>query len=168
MTPSLDPASLAAIPLSFASVSIGCKPSHTLPAKIDALAKAGFRGIELGFPDLQTFASLFLDKSVGEHDYDNLVRAAEEVKRMCEQKGVEIMLVQPFANFEGWLETSPERREAWKRANGWLRILIASGCETLQVRIHLCLLLYTGGLGCVNIGFATMGLVRYDVYAAHR
>jgi len=129
----LDPSTLSSIPTSFATVSIGYSDKHTLPLKLHALSTAGFKGIELGFPDLVAFASQRLNKSVAEKDFDDLVKAAEEVKRICQKEGLQIMLLQPFANYEGWKEGSDEQKEAWERVEGWLRILIATGCETLQV-----------------------------------
>lgn len=131
--PSLDTSTLSSIPTSFATVSIGCSESHTLPLKLSALARAGFTGIELGFPDLLSFASQHLKKDVGNKDFDDLVEAAKEVKKLCEKEKLTIMLLQPFANFEGWKEGSDGRKDAWERVEGWLRILEVTGCETLQV-----------------------------------
>ena len=140
-TPSTLPAitkdSLTDIPLSYASVSIGCKPSHTLPKKLDAIATAGFQAIELGFPDLLSFANQNLrdgkPDAIGAYDYDDLCTAAKEVKTMCDAKGLKILILQPFANFEGWPEDSPERKDAFTRAEGWMRIMEACGTGLLQV-----------------------------------
>ncbi|KAF2769886.1 putative 4-hydroxyphenylpyruvate dioxygenase [Teratosphaeria nubilosa] len=132
---------LEKIPISFASVSIGYSSEHTLPKKLDAIAAAGFRGIELGFPDLQAFATKHLrpqqqdessPKEVAADDYDSLVSVAKLVRSMCDAKGLKIMLLQPFANFEGWADGSPEKEEAWSRVKGWVRIMEAAGIETLQ------------------------------------
>jgi sugar phosphate isomerase/epimerase len=128
----LNPASLKSIPVSFATVSIG-KPTDPLPGKLSALASAGFTGIELGFPDLLTFASSHHGHEVGPKDFDDLVTAANEVKKLCDEKSLKIMLLQPFSNFEGWEEGSDEKKDAWERAEGWIRILEATDCETLQV-----------------------------------
>jgi len=133
----LDASTLSSIPTSFATVSIGYSDKHTLPRKLHALSSAGFKGIELGFPDLVSFASQHLNKSVAEKDFDDLVAAAEEVKKICQKEGLEIMLLQPFANYEGWPEGSDEQKEAWERVEGWLRVLNATGCKTLQVREKL-------------------------------
>lgn len=129
----LDPSSLSSIPTSFASVSIGYEEKHTLPLKLQVLSSAGFKGIELGFPDLVAFASQHLNKEVTPKDFDDLVTAAEEVKKICQKEGLEIMLLQPFSNYEGWKEGSEEQKEAWERVEGWLRVLDATGCKTLQV-----------------------------------
>lgn len=121
------------IPLSLATVSIGCDASHTLPKKLNAIALAGFKGIELGFPDLVSFAGEHLRYEVGAYEYDALVTAAKVVKAMCDAKKLEVMLLQPFANFEGWKEGTKEREDAFTRLHGWIKVMKAVGCETLQV-----------------------------------
>ncbi|KAL1304631.1 hypothetical protein AAFC00_003595 [Neodothiora populina] len=129
----LTHASLESIPTSFATVSVGCKDDHTLPRKLDTIAAAGFTGIELGFPDLLSFASMHLRHEVGPYDYDDLYSAAKVVKAQTDAKNLKVMLLQPFANFEGWPQGSEERKDAFKRAEGWVRIMEAVGCDTLQV-----------------------------------
>ncbi|KAK3068550.1 hypothetical protein LTR53_013793 [Teratosphaeriaceae sp. CCFEE 6253] len=132
--PTMD--ELSDIPLSYASVSIGYAKEHTLPKKLDAIAAAGFQAIELGFPDLLAFANQQqADEAseIKEDDYDGLCTAAEEVKKLCEAKKLKILILQPFSNFEGWPEDSPERAAAWKRAEGWVRIMEAAGTDMLQV-----------------------------------
>ncbi|EMC91368.1 hypothetical protein BAUCODRAFT_325612 [Baudoinia panamericana UAMH 10762] len=137
------------IPLSYATVSIGykddpnLKDAHTLPKKLDAIAAAGFTGIELGFPDLLSFANQHLrpaeqDSSAGtdeidEYDYPNLCAAARVVKTMCDAKGLTVVMLQPFSNFEGWERGSEQRKNAWKRAEGWMEIMQAVGTDMLQI-----------------------------------
>lgn len=120
------------VPLSIASCSIGL-PRHTLHQKVEALSQAGFRGIELSMPDLQSFASSHLGTDVAANDYTALCRAGVEIRRLCAAHGLEIMLLQPFSNFEGWPEGSPERRDAFERAGAWISVMDAVGADTLQV-----------------------------------
>lgn len=129
------------IPTSYATVSIGCKPEHTLPKKLEAISAAGFQAIELGFPDLVAFANQHLRPSeqddgpdeISECDYDNLCAAAKVVKTMCDAKGIKVLMLQPFANFEGWPEGSTGRKDAWTRAEGWVKVMEAVGTDMLQV-----------------------------------
>jgi len=130
---SLTASSLKGIPISFASCSIGYKDEHTLPKKIAAIANAGFTGMELSFPDIQAFASLHLKEEVGEWDFEKLASVCKVIKAMTDAKKLEIMLLQPFANFEGWPKGSKERENAFKAAKGWISMMDASGCNTLQV-----------------------------------
>ena len=61
------------------------------------------------------------------------MQAAVDVKRLAAAYGLKIMMLQPFANFEGWKEGSTERKEAFERAEGWIRIMKALGTDMLQV-----------------------------------
>ncbi|GKT47771.1 3-dehydroshikimate dehydratase [Colletotrichum spaethianum] len=120
-------------PVSFASCSIGL-PRHTLEQKLDAISAAGFNGIELSFPDLQSFANRHLNKGdIADDDYASLCEAGKAVRELCEQKELQIMVLQPFANFEGWPKGSKEREDAFERAKGWMEIMGAVGTDMLQV-----------------------------------
>ena len=132
----LQPASLTTIPTSFATVSIGCKDEHTLPKKLDAIAGAGFTAIELGMPDVLTFAEQHLNRKIGPYDFDDLVKVARKIKELCAEKKLNILMLQPFSNFEGWKEESEERKDAFRRAGGWVRIMEAAGTDMLQVSIR--------------------------------
>ena len=122
----------SSIPIAFASCSIGYSDEHTLPKKLDAIAAAGFQAIELSMPDILSFASLYYHKEVDTKDFDALVTAAKAIKAMCDAKGLKIMMLQPFSNYEGWPEGSPERKDAFERAEGWIRIMEACGTDLLQ------------------------------------
>jgi sugar phosphate isomerase/epimerase len=133
--PKLSRDSLKDIPLAFATCSIGYNEQHTLPKKIDAIAAAGFNAIELSMPDIVSFANQYLktDGPVEQGDYDDLYKAAKEIGSMCSSKGLQIYMMQPFANFEGWRKGSTQRKEAFERAEGWIRIMQACACDMLQV-----------------------------------
>ena len=124
--------SLDSIPTSYATVSLG-PPSIPLPKKLAAISKAGFQGIELGFPDLLSFASSLEKRDVSKYDYDTLCSAASEFKKICEREKLKVVMMQPFANFEGWVQGSKERDDAFTRAKGWVRIMQNVGCDMLQV-----------------------------------
>lgn len=120
-------------PLSFASCSIGL-PRHTLEQKLEAISSAGFNGIELSFPDLQSFANRRLGKGeIADDDYDSLCEAGKQIRALCEELQLQIIVLQPFSNFEGWPKGSKEREEAFTRAKGWMEIMSAVGTDMLQV-----------------------------------
>ncbi|CAK4029754.1 Hypothetical predicted protein [Lecanosticta acicola] len=125
---------LSSLPLSYASVSIGYKPAHTLPLKLDAIASAGFQAIELGMPDLVSFANLhFKTDKITDHAWEDLTAAARALKPILSAKNLKVLMLQPFANFEGWAENSPERKDAWERVENWTNIMQVLGCDMLQV-----------------------------------
>ena len=129
---SLSKSSFASIPTCYATVSVGT-PKQPLVEKLEAIAAAGFEGIELGFPDLLNFACKFHDREVGNEEFTPLVEAAKEVKQMCAKSNLKVVMLQPFANFEGWAPGSEERKDAFTRAKGWIQIMVAVGCDMLQV-----------------------------------
>ncbi|KAM7200742.1 Xylose isomerase-like, TIM barrel-containing domain containing protein [Rhypophila sp. PSN 637] len=135
-TQASPPLEISQIPLAFASCSIGPPNStkYTLHQKIEAIRNVGFSGIELSFPDLVTYAKLhFARESVDENDYPLLAEAAAAVRTLCDRHQITIMVLQPFANFEGWAEGTPEREDAFRRAKGWIEIMKAGGIKMLQV-----------------------------------
>jgi len=124
------------IPTSFATCSIGHDPSHTLPVRLRAIASAGFDAIELSMPDIIAYAASLSPehKEPAEDDYDTLVSASSKIKTdLLEPLGLKVLMLQPFANFEGWPQGSTEREDAFKRAKGWMRIMSAVGTDMLQV-----------------------------------
>ncbi|KAI3396552.1 hypothetical protein diail_12076 [Diaporthe ilicicola] len=142
------------IPLSLASCSIGL-PRHSLHQKLEAISQAGFNGIELSFPDLLSHANELVRigqiklssphgrskdgsspsdrEQVAEDDWPTLCEAARSAGHLCKTHGLQILVLQPFANFEGWPRGSPEREAVFAKARGWLSIMEASGCTMLQV-----------------------------------
>jgi len=140
----LQLSSLQKIPISFATCSIGCRDEHTLPKKLDAIASAGFAAIELSMPDILSFASQQLQKEVGPYDYDDLVTASKAIKGICDAKGLKVLMLQPFSNFEGWAEGSSEREDAFRRARGWVRIMEAAGTDMLQVSSMATMYMHLG------------------------
>ena len=138
--------SLSSIPTCYATVSVGT-PKHSLEGKLKAIAGAGFQGIELGFHDLLSFASKNLGRDVGPQEFDILCNSGLEVKRICTELGLRIVMLQPFSNFEGWKPQSAERKDAFKRAKGWIRIMEAVGTDMLQVGCRV--LRYTTHLTCI-------------------
>lgn len=124
---------LKQIPTSFASCSLTPDTSAPLPTILSAISSAHFTGIELSFPNLLSHASSLSGRTVQPTDYESLCGAAADIAAQCKRLHLEIMLLQPFANFEGWPRGSPEREDAFARAKGWIRIMLACGCKTLQV-----------------------------------
>jgi sugar phosphate isomerase/epimerase len=125
---------LDSIPTSFASVSVGT-PETPLETKLKAISSAKFQAIELGFPDLLSFASSYHKQEIKEDDYDSLCSAGAEVKSLCKQHNLKIVMLQPFSNFEGWPHGSKERNDAFARAKGWIKIMQAVGTDMLQVSL---------------------------------
>ena len=128
----------ASFPLCCATSSLNPFPadregSHDLNSKLRAIAGAGFAAIELAFPDLLSYANQHLGKDVAEDAWDDLCATAQEVRKTCQELELEVLMLQPFAHLEGWEKGSPERGDAFRRAEGWIRIMEAVGTKMLQV-----------------------------------
>ncbi|KAF2134336.1 xylose isomerase-like protein [Dothidotthia symphoricarpi CBS 119687] len=130
----LDPASLAAVPISYASCSLG-SPSDPPPLldRLHAIHVGSFSAIELSFPDILSYGATLLGHDVEEDNYDELCTVAADIKKQCDERSLGIMMLQPFSNFEGWPEGSDGRKDAFERARGWIRIMQACGTDMLQV-----------------------------------
>ncbi|KAF2740386.1 xylose isomerase-like protein [Polyplosphaeria fusca] len=129
-----DDASLHSIPTSYASCSLG-NPSNPPPLleRLDAISSAKFTAIELSFPDILSFGFQHLGHDIDPKNFDELCIVAEAIKKQCQQRELGIMMLQPFSNFEGWPKDSDERKDAFDRAEGWIRIMRACGTDMLQV-----------------------------------
>lgn len=129
-----DNESLASIPISFASCSLG-SPSDPPPLlyRLDAISDAGFAAIELSFPDILSYGTQHLGRDVDPKDYNEICSIASKIREECQKRKLEIMMLQPFSNFEGWKEGSDGRKDAFERADGWIRIMQACGTDMLQV-----------------------------------
>ncbi|KAI3321559.1 3-dehydroshikimate dehydratase [Xylariaceae sp. AK1471] len=123
----------AKVPTSYATCSIGYKDSHTLPLKLKAIAEAGFDGIELSMPDILAYGKQLNGQEPDPKDYDTLVEIGKAIKPLVQELNLKILMLQPFANFEGWRRGSEEREDAFDRAKGWMRIMEAVGTDMLQV-----------------------------------
>lgn len=130
----LDYASLLSIPISYATCSLG-SPSSPPPLldRLQAISDAGFSAVELSFPDILSFGQTLLGHEVQPDNYDELCKVASEIKQECDKRSLGIMMLQPFANYEGWPEGSDGRKDAMDRACGWIRIMQACGTDMLQV-----------------------------------
>lgn len=130
----LEPTS---IPLSLASCSIGL-PKHTLHQKLEAISQSGFKGIEIAFPNLLAHAKELQSLQqlpqgeIKENDWPTLCKAAEHVRHLCETHGLSIVIIQPFSNFEGWIDEN-QRKALFEKAKGWVQIMKALGTDMMQV-----------------------------------
>ncbi|KAI0967816.1 3-dehydroshikimate dehydratase [Xylaria arbuscula] len=123
----------AKVPTSYATCSIGHKATHTLLEKLKAISAAGFDGIELSMPDILSYGKQLRGKEPDAADYDALVEIGKAIRAQTEEHNLKILMLQPFANLEGWAKGSKEREDAFARAKGWMRIMEAVGTDMLQV-----------------------------------
>lgn len=131
---SIPYSSLQKIPLAYASCSIGCSSSDTLPRRLQAISEAGFTAIELSFPDILDFGEQITGQTIAPDNYPEILPVASDIRKLCEEYGLSIMMLQPFSNFEGWVKGSMDREEAFARATGWMEVMNVVGTDLMQVR----------------------------------
>ncbi|MDQ8729270.1 TIM barrel protein [Bradyrhizobium sp. LHD-71] len=88
--------------------------SGTLPEKIDAIAAARFKGVEIFENDLLSFNG-----------------RPRDARRMIEDRGLQTVTFQPFRDFEGMPE--PQRSKVFARAERKFDIMQELGCDLLMV-----------------------------------
>jgi 4-hydroxyphenylpyruvate dioxygenase len=88
--------------------------SGTLNEKLEAIAKAQFRGVEIFENDLLSFNG-----------------TPTEIRRMIEDLGLCTITFQPFRDFEGTLE--PQRAKVFARAERKFDVMQELGCDVLLV-----------------------------------
>ncbi|MBB3018164.1 4-hydroxyphenylpyruvate dioxygenase [Microvirga lupini] len=88
--------------------------SGTLTEKIEAIAAAEFKGVEIFENDLLSFNG-----------------TPAEVRRMIERLGLETITFQPFRDFEGMPE--PQRAKVFARAERKFDVMEELGCDLLMV-----------------------------------
>jgi sugar phosphate isomerase/epimerase len=120
-------------PKCYATCSIGLNSSASLTEKLDAISKAGFEAIELAYPDIVSTAKSMYQCDIAEDDYQSICQAAKVVRSMCEERNLNILILQPFSNFEGWPKGSEKRKKVFEKARGWIRVMEAAGTDMLQV-----------------------------------
>jgi sugar phosphate isomerase/epimerase len=84
-------------------------------------------------PDILSYGQQTTGKEVDPKDYATLKQVGQDIRKLCQQHRLHILMLQPFANFEGWPKGSDERKDAFDRAKGWSEIMEAAGTDMLQV-----------------------------------
>jgi len=100
----------AGVQTAIATVSL----SGTLNEKLEAIAKAQFRGVEIFENDLLSFNG-----------------TPAEIRRMIEDLGLRTITFQPFRDFEGMPE--PQRAKVFSRAERKIDVMQELGCDLLLV-----------------------------------
>ncbi len=118
---------------SIATVSI----SGELPEKLEAISAAGFDGVEIFENDFLTFDA-----------------APRQIGKMVRDAGLEIMLFQPFRDFEGMPE--PQRTRAFDRAERKFDVMQELGAELMLVCSNVSPIAL-GGIGRAADDFHALG-----------
>jgi len=105
-------------------MSLGRAWNHRLAPKLDQAAQYGFEGIEIFFEDLEYHAN---EQFAGDQ-----LAAAHDIKRLCDARNLEILVLQPFMHYEG-LTDRKEHAARITTFKHWLTIAHALGTDTIQI-----------------------------------
>jgi 4-hydroxyphenylpyruvate dioxygenase len=111
-----------------ASMSLGRAWVHDMPAKLDQAKKHGFEGIELFYEDLEYVARSIDEKVLPE----TLVQASHIVRGLCDERGLEIIALQPFMHYEG-LRDREWHAQRVVEMKLWIKLAHVLGTNLIQI-----------------------------------
>jgi 4-hydroxyphenylpyruvate dioxygenase len=112
-----------------ASVSLGrASAGHKLPEKIQQAAKYGFEGIEIFYECLEYHAK---DLTGGTSNV-NLIEAARDIRRMCDDASLVVIVLQPFGYYEGLMDPTSHQKMIDK-ATTWFEMAHILGTDLMQI-----------------------------------
>lgn len=111
-----------------ATVSLGAAALHSLPAKIDAAANNGKQGLELFHDDLAQYAKALRSQSTApaRTDREFEIDAAHAIRDLCAARGLQVLALQPFRNYEGLLDPA-QHAERLDELKHWVDLTRALG-----------------------------------------
>ncbi|KAJ5113115.1 hypothetical protein N7456_001649 [Penicillium angulare] len=112
------------------SASLGRAWLHDLENKLQQAGKAGFKGIEIFYEDLDYEAR----KIAGSDNPspENLIQAAERIYSICEAQGLEIIGLQPFLFYEG-LKDREQHAKLIEKLKLWFKLAKTLHTTTIQI-----------------------------------
>ncbi|KAK4149615.1 quinate-4 [Chaetomidium leptoderma] len=116
--------------LAIPTMSLGhCSAGHSLESKLDAAKAYGYQGVELSYEDLLSVACKSPDGTV---TVQHQVQAARSVRDLCRTKGVEIISLQPFMQYEGILDRS-QHESRFNDLLVWIKLARTLGTDLIMV-----------------------------------
>ncbi|KAF2761289.1 putative dehydroshikimate dehydratase [Pseudovirgaria hyperparasitica] len=110
------------------SMSLGRAWVHELPHKLDMAAKYGFKGIEIFYEDLE-----FCAKSLpGGNVPENRLVAAREIRKLCDERDLKVICLQPFMHYEG-LKDREKHKERIEEMKLWLKLAKTLGTDQILI-----------------------------------
>ena len=114
---------------SICTMSLGrCFAGHSLAHKLDMAKKYGFVGIEVFYEDLAHLAESMLGG--GSSNINNQLAAARIVRDLCDERGLEIITLQPFMHFGGLIDREEHRRRV-EEIKLWIQLAQILGTDLI-------------------------------------
>ncbi|KAL4922042.1 xylose isomerase-like protein [Aspergillus aurantiobrunneus] len=112
------------------SASLGRAWFHDLRPKISQAARAGFKGIEIFYEDLEYAARNFSQSD--NPQANDLLTAADQIYSLCESNGLKIIGLQPFLFYEG-LRDREQHGRLIEKMKLWLKIVKRLRTDMIQI-----------------------------------
>lgn len=110
------------------TMSLGRAWHHQLPHKLDTISREHFSGVEIFYEDLEYHAKAL----PGGISDSNLLLAASEIRKLCDERHLEIIALQPFMFYEGLTDKTEHAKRIEKLAL-WFQIVKKLGTVTIQI-----------------------------------
>ncbi|OTB02716.1 hypothetical protein M426DRAFT_61698 [Hypoxylon sp. CI-4A] len=115
--------------LAITSMSLGRSyAGHSLPHKLDMARLYGYRGIELFYEDLLQVAEQIPDGTTENRELE----AAQIIRQLCQERGLTIVCLQPFAHYEGLVDRQEHLRRL-EQLSSWFQVARALGTDMVQI-----------------------------------
>ena len=117
-----------------ASMSLGRAWVHSFDVKMREAAKAGFKGVEIFYEDLEYIAKGYMKEQQKDTmpDEQALLSASRTIKKICDELGLEIIGLQPFLFYEGLIDREAHKVKIQK-LKIWLKIVKILGTDIIQI-----------------------------------
>ena len=112
-----------------ASMSLGRAAVHDFRYKMDQAHKYGFEGLELFYEDLEKLADSYPG---GAAKQENHVKAAWEIRRLCDERNIEVLCLQPFYQYEGLRDRTAHARQI-EKLHFWFELCKILNTNTIQI-----------------------------------
>ncbi|GAP84414.2 putative 3-dehydroshikimate dehydratase [Rosellinia necatrix] len=116
--------------LAITSMSLGrCYAGHSFVHKLDMAHMYGYQALELFYEDLVEVAQ----QLPGEGDArERELEAAGLIRRLCHERGIVILCLQPFAHYEGLVDRQAHA-ERIEKLKFWFRLARALRTDMIQI-----------------------------------
>ncbi|KAI1146846.1 xylose isomerase-like TIM barrel [Nemania diffusa] len=115
--------------LAITSMSLGrCYAGHSFVHKLDMARMYGYQGIELFYEDLVDIA----EQLTGGSSRENELEAANIIRRLCHERGITILCLQPFAHYEG-LVNRQEHLKRIEKLEFWFQLARVLHTDIIQI-----------------------------------